>query len=226
VTTSIVVSDLDGTLTTAETWRGVLAWVREHHPSREARRFLRVRLPGVIIARAGLVPKERFRARWLGDLAGLLAGLPEERLTDLGDWVVDEWLWPARRTAAIDLVTAAASASRSVEPGTRLVVATGAYQAVADAWALRMGADVALGTPLEVVGGLATGRLAAAVQTGEQKAAVVRALAGGGAISAAFGDTAADAPFMRLAVRAVAVAPDKVLRRIAEREGWEVVDPA
>jgi phosphoserine phosphatase len=76
-----------------------------------------------------------------------------------------------------------------------------------------------------VAGARATGRLAAPVQTGEQKAAAVRALAHGGPITAAFGDTAADAVFMRLAVRAIAVAPDRELRRIAGDAGWEIVEP-
>lgn len=225
MTTSIVVSDLDGTLTTADTWRGVLAWIREHHPSRRADWFVRVRMPGVVVAKAGLVAKEQFRARWFDDLAGLLAGLPEDRIPELGRWVVDEWLWPARRTGALDIVMAAVKASRLQDPGTRLVIATGAFQVVADAWATRMGADAALGTPLEVAGTRATGRLAAPVQTGEQKAAAVRALAHGGPITAAFGDTAADAVFMRLAVRAIAVAPDRELRRIAGDAGWEIVEP-
>lgn len=226
MTTSIVASDLDGTLTTADTWRGVLAWVDSNHPSRAARWFVRVRMPRVIVAKTGLISKERFRARWFDDLTGLLEGLPEDRLPELGAWVVDEWLWPARRIDAIDMVISAVAASRDSDPGTRLVVATGAYQVVADAWAARMGADAALGTPIEVVGGLATGRLAAPVQTGEQKAAAVRALAEGGPVRAAFGDTAADAPVLRLAGRAVAVAPDRELRRLAEEAGWEVFDPA
>ncbi len=225
MTTSIVVSDLDGTLTTAETWRGVLDWIRREHPSRAATWFVKVRMPLVIFAKTGLLPKERFRARWFADLGHLLAGLPEERLPELAVWVVEECLWPARRLAALDLVNAAVADAREADPGVRLVVATGAYQAIADAWARRMEADVALGTPLEVAGGRLTGRLAAAVQTGDQKAAAVRALAQGGSVVAAFGDTAADAAFLQLAVRAVAVAPDAELRRNAEQAGWEIVDP-
>ena len=54
----------------------------------------------------------------------------------------------------------------------------------------------------------------------------MRALAGGGLIAAAFGDTGADVPFMRLAQRAMAVAPDAELRRVAAAQGWEVLDPA
>ncbi len=226
MSSSIVVTDLDGTITTAETWRGVLAWAREHHPSRGASWFLRMRIPAVLAARAGLVPKERFRARWLDDLAGLLAGLPVEREAELAESVVDQWLWPARRTNALERVAAELAVARAADPSARLVVATGAYQSIADAWGRRMGADVALGTPLEHAGGQLTGRLGNAVQTGEQKAAAVRALADGGVIVAAFGDTAADVPFLRLAGRPVAVAPDAELRRVAAAEGWEILEPA
>ena len=71
--------------------------------------------------------------------------------------------------------------------------------------------------------GRATGQLAAATQSGEQKAAAVRARAAGGQILVAFGDTAADAPLLSLAQHAVAVAPDKQLRKEALRRGWEIV---
>jgi HAD superfamily phosphoserine phosphatase-like hydrolase len=226
VSSTIVVTDLDGTLTTAETWRGVLAWVRENHPSRAARWFVRARIPAIVVAKAGLVPKEQFRARWFDDLAGLLAGLPADREEDLAASVVDTWLWPARRDAALERVAAALAEARATDPGARLVVATGAFESIAAAWARRMGADVALGTPLEIADGRLTGRLGAAVQTGEQKASAVRALADGGVIAAAFGDTGADAAFLRLAQRAVAVAPDSELRRVADGEGWEILDPA
>jgi phosphoserine phosphatase len=224
MSSSIVVSDLDGTLTAAETWRGVLGWVREHHPSPAARRFVGVRLPLVVLARAGVLDKEAFRARWFRDLGGLLAGLPERRLAEMAGAVVDDWLWPARREAALALVTQAVAATREVDPGARLVIATGAYQQIADAFANRAGADHALGTPLETVDGIVTGRLAAQVQTGEQKAAAVRALAGGADVVAAFGDTGADIPLLGLARRAVAIGPDADLRAAARRAGWEVVE--
>ena len=223
---TIVVSDLDGTLSTAETWRGLLTWIREHHPSGAARRFVAVRFPLVVVAKAGLIGKEAFRARWFGELAGLLAGLPEDRLPELAEWVVGDWMWPARRTAVLELVGRAVAEARAADPDARFVVATGAYQQIADAFARRIGADLALGTPLELVNGRLTGRLMSPIQAGAQKAAAVRALAGAGTVATAFGDTEADIDFLRLASRAVAVAPDAPLRREARRAGWEIVEDA
>ena len=220
----IVVSDMDGTLATAETWRGVLAWIRDQYPSPAARRFVRARLHRILLAKAGILDKEAFRGRWMEDQARLLRDLPEPRLRQMAEWVVGEHLWPSRRHAAIDAVIATSERARRDHPGTRLVLATGAYQPLGEAFARRIGADVALGTPLELRDGVVTGALAGPTASGEAKAAAVLAEAAGGEVLAAFGDTVADIPLLRLATRAVAVAPDKALRREAAARGWELVE--
>ena len=221
MSSAVIVSDMDGTLTTAETWRGVLNWVKVNRPSGAAQRFVTLRLPLVILAKLGIINKERFRARWLSDLAVLLRGATEAELHAMGEWVVEHYLWPARRSSGLTAVADAVANARI--SGVQLLLATGGYQQVGDAFARRIGAVAALGTPLEFVDGVATGQLAGATQSGEQKAAAVSRHVAGGEILAAFGDTAADIPLLTAARRAVAVAPDKHLREEAQRRGWEIV---
>jgi phosphoserine phosphatase len=225
-TAPIVVTDMDGTLTTAETWRAVLAWIAEHHPSPAARRFVAMRLPVVALTKLGLYDREAFRARWMRDLARLLRGLSAEQVTGMGEWIVERHLWPARRQAGVDAVAAAMSHASAVDGTADLVLATGAYQPVADAFGRRIGAALALGTPLELRDGIATGRLALPVQSGDQKAAAVREHAAGRDVVAAFGDSEADIPLLRQAHRPVAIAPDARLRRAAVASGWEIIEPA
>ena len=220
----VVVSDMDGTLTMAETWRGILGWIRAQHPSPAARRFIVVRLPVVAMARMGLYDKESFRARWMRDLVRLLRGVSADRLTAMGEWVVERHLWPARRQVALESVKGALHDAQALHPGTVLMLATGAPQQVGDAFARRIGASAALGTPLELRDGVATGELAARMQSGEDKAAAIRARAAGGELLAAFGDSAADIPLLGLASRAVAIAPDRALRRAAIARGWEILE--
>jgi phosphoserine phosphatase len=224
MTGPIVVSDMDGTLSTAETWRGVHAWILANRPSPAARRFVTMHLPQVILARYGVVDRERFRARWQVDHARLLRGVPAAQLVEFGEWVVAEFLWPARRQVAVDALTQAVRDARAADPAARVILATGAYQPIGDAFGRRIEADDTLGTPLEVRDGVATGGLAAPVQSGTQKAAAVRALADGNPVLVAFGDTAADIPLLELARRAVAVAPDGGLRQAAVDRGWEVLE--
>jgi phosphoserine phosphatase len=142
----------------------------------------------------------------------------------MAEWVVDNHLWPTRRQAAIDAVLAALAGLRIAHPGAHLVLATGAYQPIGEAFARRLGAEVALGTPLEIRDGIATGAVLVPTRSGEQKAAAVRAHVGDGHIVAAFGDTAADIPLLAMARRAVAVAPDAALRREALARGWEILE--
>jgi phosphoserine phosphatase len=221
---SAVVSDMDGTLATVETWRGVQAWIADNHPSAAARRFVMSQLPSVVLAKAGLIDKEAFRARWLEKHARLLSGVTEADLIVMGDWVVEHHLWPQRRRPAIEALQAAARVARAQDPSARVVLASGGYTQVTDAFARRLGADIAVGTPLEIERGLATGRLAGPVQTGQLKARAVLDRIGDGRILVAFGDTAADIPMLELAERPVAVAPDSRLRRVALERGWELLD--
>jgi phosphoserine phosphatase len=220
----LVVSDMDGTLATADTWRGVHAWILANRPSRDAERFVRARLPSIVMARVFGRDPEGFRARWQEDQLRLLTGLGASRFDDLAAFVVDEHLWPARRTHAIDEVHAALATARTVDPAARLVLASGAWQPIADAFARRLGADMALATPIEVVDGMLTGRTLAPTQSGTEKAAAVRSLAEGAEVIAAFGDTAADVPLLELATRPVAVAPDRRLRRVAAARGWDLIE--
>jgi HAD superfamily phosphoserine phosphatase-like hydrolase len=220
----VIVSDMDGTLAAVETWRGVLAWIREQHPSPAARRFVAARLHKVVFVKSGLANVERFRAGWIEDQARLMADLPEPRLREMADWVTESCLWPARRQAAIDAVNASVAAARVTNPGARFILATGAYQQVGDAFGRKVGADLVLGTPVVVRNGRVTGELGAPVQSGEAKAAAVRAAAGLGEVVAAFGDSVADIPLLRMAARGVAVSPDKRLRREAATRGWDILE--
>ena len=223
---SIIVSDMDGTLSTAETWRGVHAWILANHPSPAARRFLPLRLPLVALVRLGLRDREAFRARWQHDHARLLRGVPVAELDEMGEWIVESLLWPSRRQAAVDALTAAVHEARAADPRTEVILATGAYEPIGRAFASRIGADVTLATPLDVRDGVATGGLAKPVQSGVEKADSVRTLAAGGEILVAFGDTSADVPLLALARRSIAVAPDPALRRVAEQRGWDILESA
>ena len=100
----LVVSDMDGTLATVDTWRGVHAWIRACYPSRDADRFVLVRMPSIVKARMFGLDQEGFRTRWQEDQARLLEGMDAARLAELAASVVEEHLWPSRRQVALDAV--------------------------------------------------------------------------------------------------------------------------
>jgi len=213
----LVATDLEGTLTTGATWRGTGHWLESTGRKWAYRRFLLPRLPSVLLARRGVIDRQAFRERWVHDLTRFLAGLDGPALDEYARWIVDNELWPQRREAVL------AELADRARAGCRIVIASGTYQPVADAFAQRVGA-LALGTPLEMRDGRATGRLGGQVGTRDSKAHAVRLAAGADRIVGAYGDTEADIPMLELADGPVAVHPDRELRRVALERGWRIID--
>jgi len=111
--------------------------------------------------------------------------------------------------------------------GRPVYIATAASQDTADLVAHVLGFDGAVGTPLEEVDGVYTGRLSGPFSYREGKAEQVRRLAAREdldlAASFAYSDSESDLPLLRAVGHPVAVNPDGPLLRIAREEGWEVL---
>lgn len=215
----VVASDLEGTLTTGETWRILGEFLKSHGRARPYNAFFYSRLPGFMLAKAGLINAQRFREAWFEGMTGLLKGMTREQIDALMAQIVNE-VWAARRVEVI------AELERHRANGVRIIIASGTYQPAADAFAARIGVGAeAIATGLELdADGIATGRLTGKVSTGEIKAARVRERLQGGALIAAYGDTEGDIPLLSMANQAVAVHPDARLREQAVKRGWRVID--
>ncbi len=209
---TVVASDLEGTLTVGETWKGVGRYLLRHGQALAYRRFLLTHLPGVAPVKARLRDERAFRDRWIADLSRLFARLAPGELGRLAEWVVEHELWPKRRAGVL------AELERHRRAGSRVVLASGTYQPVLEAFARRIGAE-AVGTPLAPGGG----GVAGAVNTDRAKAARLRAFLGGATPAVAYGDTLADLPMLELSQTPVAVHPDIRLRRVALARGWRVL---
>lgn len=211
------VFDLEGTLTTGETWRGVGRFLKARGMGGAYDRFFALHLPGALLAKARVIPKRWYQNIWMKNLAGLLAGMDGEALSEMARWVVAHELWPHRREQVV------AELLRLRDEGYRIVLASGTYQPVLEAFAERLGPGVeALGTALEMRGERATGRLGGPMNVDQVKAERVQSHLGG-APALAFGDTPADLPLLMLAEHAVVVGASPRLRREAEARGWRQV---
>ena len=213
---SSVASDLEGTLTTGETWRGVGRYLKRHGRGAGYRAFFLSRLPGLLAAKAGLADGQAARDVFIVGMARLFRGMTRAEIDGMADWVAEEELWPKRREGVLRELGAHAGAGR------RVVIAAGGYQPVVEAFARRIGAE-AVGTPLEFSEGRATGRLVGGVNTGVAKAERLRERVGAGELHAAYGDTSADLPMLGMSENPVAVCPDPGLREEAIKRRWRTL---
>lgn len=212
----VVASDLEGTLTTGETWKGLARYLTRHGHAWPYRRFFAARTPGYALAKLRLRDYQEFRERWIAQMPRLLAGLSTDDLDDIAAWVVENELWPKRRPT----VVAELEAHR--QSGRRVVLVSATYQPVLDAFAAKLGVE-AVGTPLEVVEGVVTGHTLGGINSGRNKPIRLADSLNLSHLEVAYGDTAADIPFLELSKSAVAVCPDRDLRAHAERYGWRVI---
>lgn len=211
-----IATDLEGTLTTGETWRILGRFLRAHGRAADYAQFFYPRLPGVLLAKLGAINAQRYRERWFEDITRLLAGLSRVKVDELMRHIFEE-LWRNRREDVL------AELAQSRDKGARIIVASGTYQPVADLFAVAMGAE-AIGSVLVFdPNGIATGALLGATNAGGAKAARLRDALRGDPLIAAFGDTEGDIPMLSMAARPVAVYPDARLRRHALARGWRVL---
>ena len=209
--------DLEGTLTTGRTWKGVGSFLAQHGRGMPYRAFFITRLPGSLLARIGLLDGQNFGNQWIIDLARLMRGFGVQQLEEMAEWVVQREMWPHRR---LDIM---AEMQRHKEAGQRIILASGTYLPIANAFARRAGITSVIGTPLAVREGRALGRLAGPLNVKGVKAERLNVMLAGESLDMAYGDTLADVPMLQMATTAVAVYPDKRLRKIAKEKRWRIL---
>jgi HAD superfamily hydrolase (TIGR01490 family) len=114
------------------------------------------------------------------------------------------------------------------DAGQPVYILTAASQEMADLLAHVLAFDGGLGSRSEIVDGHYTGRPAGPFNYREGKVLSMREVAARDSIdlaaSYAYSDSESDLPMLRAVRHAVVVNPDAALRRIAQQEGWEVIE--
>jgi len=150
----------------------------------------------------------------------LLAGHPAERLHAVAEKVVGAMqprIWPETRA----LLQAHLDAGHEVY----LISATPDF--LSQALAQSLGATAGIGSGLEIVDGVFTGRFTSGTMHGPEKARAAEALMRDRGFDAAdcyaYSDSSNDLPLLTAVGTPVAVNPDSALERHARSEGWRVL---
>ena len=195
----IIVTDLDGTLTTGSSWQGFRSYFKQHYSALAYNMFFIRFLPHFPLMKLGL----------------LMRGMPISEVNAMAEWVVFNELWPKCRPRIFFEL------EKKRLAGAQIVVVSGAYQPIVEAFARKIEA-YAIGTQLRYEDGKLQG-IKLPVNSYQHKVDKVRALYPDAHIVAAYGDTLSDLPMMEMSEQPVAVYPDAKLRRVAEERGWRII---
>jgi phosphoserine phosphatase len=213
---SIILSDIEGTLTTGSSWRGLRDYYKEHFDPKRYNRFFLSWVPRYTLVSLGLMSRRAAMLDWMHAEIQLFQGLSVDEFEQISEWIVEDNMWPGVRQDVL------AELKTHRQAGAQIAVVSSAYQPIVAAFARRMGA-VPIGSKLVFADGKING-IRDPINAYEHKANFVRAEFADAPIAATYGDTASDIPMMEMSTEPVAVHPDKELRRVAEARGWRIID--
>ncbi len=221
---ALVFFDIDGTLTPAHVWGGLMAYFKTRKQKRTTHAaYLALHYPLYFLRKAGLLGEEPFRYRWSADLGWYLRGESEASAAAIGDWVAQHYLegtWHAPVRARLE---------EHLERGDTVILVSAAPLPLVAAIARHLGVAHAVGTRFEVVAGRYTGRVIPPPVLNEQKLVQAQAYLRSRSLptdltdSWAYADSITDLALLEAVAHPVAVFPDSALREIAQHRGWEVL---
>ncbi len=212
---NVILTDLEGTLTTGSSWRGFRSYFKENYSPLRYNLFFFRFLPRFPLMKMGLLNRQKTMTAWLQAEIGLMRGLPASEINAMAEWVVFNEMWPkCRQDVLLEIEKKRLS-------GAQIVVVSGAYQPIVEAFARKIEAR-AIGTQLVYEDGKLNG-IELPVNSYQNKSEKIRTRYPDASIVVAYGDTLSDLPMLEMSDMPVAVYPDAKLLRVAEERGWRII---
>ena len=218
--------DIDGTLTRAHVWGGLMAYFKVHGRKRFAHLlYISIHYPLYFMRKRGLMGEQTFRYRWSADLGWYLRGETEDSAAEIGRWVAEEYLADTWHEDVIARLKA------HLERGDTVLLVSAAPQPLVEGIARHLGVAHSVGTRFEVRNGRYTGKVIPPPALGKQKFVLARdylafhGLPTDFADAWAYADSITDLGILEEVGHPVAVYPDDALRSLAAERGWEILPP-
>ena len=215
--------DIDGTLTSERTWKGIMDYFRQNHLRRGMHlAFLTAHYPLYYLRRLGLISESAFRSPWAAHLAWYVRGYTPRQAEPVWEWAVERFLAEYWREDTRHLL------QEHLEAGDMVMLVSAAPLPLVQHIAREVGAHHAAGTRFELRGGRYTGRVVPPVVIDEGKAQAAQAVLQAQGLSVdlpasySYADSISDRSFLEMVGHPVAVYPDEALRALAIERGWRV----
>jgi len=131
---NVIVTDLEGTLTTGSSWRGFRSYFKQHYSGLSYDLFFSRFMLRFPLMKLGLINRQKTITAWLQAEIGLMRGLPTSEITAMAEWVVFNEMWPkCRQDVLLEIEKKRLS-------GAQVVVVSGAYQPIVEAFARKIDA--------------------------------------------------------------------------------------
>jgi HAD superfamily hydrolase (TIGR01490 family) len=149
------------------------------------------------------------------------SGFDKNSMVSLANHCFDHFVKPDLYTGAVELIAGLK------ESGARIILATSSFRIIVQPLQDYLDAETSIASELEFIDGKTSGRLAGKSIFGSNKLEAVKAWLCEQNIDAAtvrfYSDSYTDLPLLDYCGYPVAVNPDPILRRVALKNGWEII---
>ena len=228
--------DVDGTLTVARVWRGIMEYFKKRNQRRKTHyAFLATHYPLYFIRRVGLISESNFRRPWAAHLAWYLRGMSALEAQQIWGWVASEFLQKGGallRGGGVETywrMDIRALLANHLQAGDAVVLVSSGPQPLIQQIGLELGTEHAIGTYLEMRRGFFTGRSLEPICIDAYKASMARDyleeqdLPVDYSRSYTYADSTSDLHLLEMVGHPVAVHPEQELRTIASQRGWRII---
>lgn len=217
--------DVDGTLTSARTWKGFLEYYRQNGLKRATHyAYLGFHYPLYFMRRLGLISEGKFRAPWAANMAWYVRGDAVEEADKAWIFTIDylERYWRDDTIAILN---------QHKQNGDLAVLVSSGPLPLLQKTGEKLGADHVIGTALEIENGRYTGRSIkpTCIDTYKESKTKAYLLSAGYDIdyanSYSYADSIADLHMLEMVGNPVAVYSDENLKTLAKERSWGVYPP-
>jgi len=220
--------DFDGTLFKGHLWQGVV----KHHIKHRVKllsvlTYLATNFPlalaGELASKFKILSEEGYKIRWGEDLATLFKGLEKEEGLRIFEWITNNYFMKLLRPDIMALL------QRHESDGHITVLVSGSFNDFLETVKPKLNIDYTVGTKLEVINNVYSGRIIKPLCFGMNKARLLEEFIIQArldidlGLSFAYADTILDAPVLEMVGNPVATYPDRQLLNLAQRRGWRIL---
>ncbi len=220
--TRLALFDVAGTLVDGNPWRGFM------HTERISK--MRVygtyplTLPPWFAKKLKIIPDATFRQIWIRQMAWMLRGLHRDDVLAIFDWIARDYMADSYHDDVVERL------KQHKADGDTVILISGMFSEMTQAFADYLGADVGLGTTLGFdESGICTGRIVGDGCAGPLKVVTLEQyLQEHGLLpheheTFAYADSFSDVPLLSLADHATATYPDEGLAGVVAERGWATI---
>jgi len=221
----VALFDLDGTLCRGHIWKGFHKYYTKYRKRKMPSLlvFMITHMALWLLVKCKLLSREKYILKWAEDFNNIFKGASKKEIFEISQWVVDNYLTELLRSDIVNIL------QQHKQQGHIVLLISATIRQLLEIVGQRLGVSNIIGTELEIVDDIYSGKVSKPICFGEGKAKLFQKFINQNDLnvdlssSFAYADSIFDISLLKLVGHPIATYPDKNLQQFAENNGWQLL---